>query len=110
MKKNVISGLFVVLFTGLVGFTTVSEAVESLDDNQMDTFEMRHKHGHQRGFRAKEERKVEARKVTKEEVNESQEKWEKGNNDSYNRRENSNHNQVNNKRQNHHDTRKNYCH
>lgn len=44
MKKKMISGLFVGLLIGTMGFVTVSEAIGQGEEERMDSYEMKSRH------------------------------------------------------------------
>ncbi|EOL47098.1 hypothetical protein [Enterococcus caccae] len=93
MKKKMISASLVVIFIGIVGFITVSEAVGRVENNQMNTIEMGPRHGHYRDSRDNKqdelEQKVNANELTKEKVEDIQTEWQKSDDSMYDRRETS---------------------
>ncbi|ALR99825.1 hypothetical protein ATZ33_00020 [Enterococcus silesiacus] len=101
MKKKVISGLFVVLFIGSIGFFTVSEAVGNQQNDRMNTFEMGRRYSHHRGAMNEERNETgqnEDEVEQSQEDTEVQKKWRESNDHPSTRRENSSRNHMNDSR------------
>ncbi|WP_086313907.1 hypothetical protein A5821_001454 [Enterococcus sp. 7F3_DIV0205] len=113
MKKKMISGLLVISCLGALGFAAVSEAVGSMENSRMNSFEMRHRDRRYRESRNDEEVELEKKtnydEVTKDETKEIQTNREEVKDYSYNRRESRNRNHMSGMRQRQHDRMNNSC-
>lgn len=94
MKKKVVSGLFVVLFIGSVGFFTVSDAVGNQENDWTNTFKMGRGYEQHRGAMNQERSQSERNNAR------IQKKWQESTNTPYTRREESNRNHINDSRRN----------